>query len=436
MPATARAGRRTGRRPHGSPQVEADRLRRIRLPRLRQGDQPAQRLLRSEVERQRDALLVDLGSDRPAAASRRGATTRSPALALEAIYEYWNADGHNETSAAGVVMVDFAFSCVWSWDARPFPTFPLLASQWGDAGDWATGNWLSGRGPALAPPAPSPAPTPGDYPTFPTLATLGWSTHMRPRFATDVADHVSGRATRRPSRAEAYYDVELTYELLRADAVFSEMQTIAGFFAQMAGAATPFWLAPPGLANVAGQILGVGDGATTRFALARTIGGAVEPVAGTSGVSAVYLDGAPLPASAWSCPAAMRRRLLSPARPPRARRLGRLRRPVALPLRRRRRSTSRSSWRCCSRCRRQIADGAAVSCHWRAANGAVANGSSRHSPLAARRRPMTTRPSSPPCPARAGASTRSRPSPPSSPRMSPAARCATRSTSIRSGSSS
>ena len=94
-------------------------------------------------------------------------------------------------------MVQFAFSCVWNWDARPFPAFPLLASEWGDAGDWPTGNWLNGRGPALPPPAPSPAPTPGDYPTFPTLATLGWSTHVRPRFATDVADHVSGRSTRR-----------------------------------------------------------------------------------------------------------------------------------------------------------------------------------------------------------------------------------------------
>ena len=72
-------------------------------------------------------------------------------LALEAIYEYWNTDGHSATSAAGVVMVDFAFSCAWAWDARPFPTFPLLASQWADANDWATGNWLSGRGPALAP---------------------------------------------------------------------------------------------------------------------------------------------------------------------------------------------------------------------------------------------------------------------------------------------
>jgi hypothetical protein len=221
-------------------------------------------------------------------------------LALQAIYEYWRLDGHNATSAAGVAMVDFAFACVWAWDARPFPTFPLLASQWADAGDWATGNWLNGRGPALPPLAPSPAPTPGTYPSFPTLATLGWSTHVKPRFATDVADHAGGRATRRPRRAAALYDVELTYELLRSDALDAELQAIAGFFAEAGGAATPFWLKPPGLGDATGQILGAGDGATTSFPLVRSFGVYSEPVAGTSGVSAVYVDGAALPAAAWS----------------------------------------------------------------------------------------------------------------------------------------
>ena len=222
-------------------------------------------------------------------------------LALQAIYEYWNVDGRNETSAAGVAMVDFAFSCAWAWDARPFPTFPLLTSQWADAGDWASGNWLNGRGPALAPPASSPAPTPGDYPTFPALATLGWSTHVRPRFATEVADHVSGRATRRSSRAEALYDVELTYQLLRADAPLARRRRSPVSSPQSAARQIRFGSAPPSLAEVVGQILGVGDGTTTRFALARTTGAYVETVAGTSGVSAVYLDGAPLPAAAWSC---------------------------------------------------------------------------------------------------------------------------------------
>ncbi len=221
-------------------------------------------------------------------------------LALQAVYEYWNADGNNATSGAGVAMIQFAFSCVWNWDARPFPTFPLLASQWADAADWRTGDWLNGRGPALPPPAPSPAPTPASYASFPTLATTGWSTHVRPKFGTDITDHVSGRSVRRPRYAAAYYDVELTYDVLRSDAAHLEMQAIAGFFEQMSGAATPFWIAPPGLSNVTGQILGVGDGSTIVFPLVRSFGTYAEPVAGTSGVAAAYENGVAISSSLYS----------------------------------------------------------------------------------------------------------------------------------------
>jgi uncharacterized protein (TIGR02217 family) len=221
-------------------------------------------------------------------------------LALEAIYQYWLSGSNNET-VGGVIMLETAFCCAWNWDARPFPVFPILSSQWGDAGNWATGDWLNGRGPALPPVAPSPPPTPGIYSTFPALATLGWSTHIKPRFSTDVADHVSGRSVRRSAYAAAYYDVELTYDMLRSAAAYQELQAIAGFFGEVAGQDVPFWLAPPGLASVTGQTLGTGDGETIVFALQRSWGSSyVEPVYGASGVSAIYLDGAPLSDADWS----------------------------------------------------------------------------------------------------------------------------------------
>src|SRR5579883_532950 len=221
-------------------------------------------------------------------------------LALQAIYEYWNGDGHNETSPGGAKLIEFALSCVWAWDARPFPTFPLLTSEWADAANWRTGNWLSGRGPALPPIPPSPPPAPGVYASFPTLGALSWSTHIAPRFATDVAARVSGRSSRRPRYAAALYDVELTYEVLRGDAAHLELQTIAGFFAAMQGRTQPFWLAPPGLAEVAGQALGAGDGATVKFPLVRSLGTYVELAAGTSGVAAVYVNGAVAPPTSYS----------------------------------------------------------------------------------------------------------------------------------------
>ena len=213
------------------------------------------------------------------------------ALALQAIYEYWNVDGHNATSGAGVVMVQFAFSCVWNWDARPFPTFPADASEWGDTGNWNAGDWSNGLRQALPPPTPTPPPSPGIYQTFPALSVLGWSVHVKPQFATLLAQHVSGRETRGAQRACATYDIELTYEALRSAAAYEELQTIAGFFSQMSGQATPFWVPPPGLSALAGQALGTGDGSTTTFPLMRSVGGGSEAVQGTSGVSAVYLDG-------------------------------------------------------------------------------------------------------------------------------------------------
>jgi uncharacterized protein (TIGR02217 family) len=221
-------------------------------------------------------------------------------LALQAIYEYWNDDGCNTVSAAGVAMVQFAFCCVWNWDARPFPTFPLLSSEWGGAGDWPYGQWLGGRGPATPPVQPSAPPAPGSYATFPALATLGWSTHIAPKFGTDVTELVSGHSTRRSRYAAALYDIELTYEVLRSAAAYEELQTIASFFDELQGQATPFWLAPPGLAIAVAQPIGTGDGATGTFALTRTFGSYSEPVQGTSGVAAVYLNGAPIPPSRYA----------------------------------------------------------------------------------------------------------------------------------------
>ena len=208
-------------------------------------------------------------------------------FALNAIYAYWQA---NNQTVGGVPLIQWTFCCAWNWDARPFPTFPDLTSVWGDAGDWPAGNWLGAGRTALAPGAASADPTPGTYPTFPSLATLGWSVSVRPRFLTGVAGHVSGRETRYPARASAYRDIELTYDVLRADAN-AELQAIAGFYAGLAGREGAFWFAPPGVSALVAQTLGVGDGVQTAFRLLAATGGAVEPVQAISGVSAIYLNG-------------------------------------------------------------------------------------------------------------------------------------------------
>ncbi len=42
-------------------------------------------------------------------------------------------------------MVDPGGIYVWTWDARPFPQFPLATAVWADGVNWETGHWLTGR---------------------------------------------------------------------------------------------------------------------------------------------------------------------------------------------------------------------------------------------------------------------------------------------------
>ncbi len=220
-------------------------------------------------------------------------------LALDSIYEYWNADGNNAT-VGGVVMIQFAFCCAWNWDARPFPTFPLMSNIWGDCSQWSWGNWLNGKSSSSTSPPGSPDPTPGTYPSFPNLASLGWSTHVRSKFATVISRRASGREIRAAARAYATYDIELTLDVLQADTTSLALQQIAGFYLSQGGADALFWLAPPGLAELTGQLLGTGDGARTVFPLVCDWAtGNSEPILATTGVGAVYLNGA-LQSVGWS----------------------------------------------------------------------------------------------------------------------------------------
>ena len=163
--ATAKVSPRTGRKPNG-----------IRTP---------SRSLRWNTDlppatSRRTSRTSSLTQNRPKASRPTGRSGIRPtssgylprrddtiqALALQAVYEYWNVDGNNE-SVGGLPMLNWNFCCVWNTDARPFPTFPVLNSAWGDAGNWPQGLWIGTTRAILPPPSPSLPPTP---PEFPTLA--------------------------------------------------------------------------------------------------------------------------------------------------------------------------------------------------------------------------------------------------------------------------
>ena len=80
----------------------------------------------------------------------RGATTRSPALALEAIYEYWNVDGNNETSAAGVVMLAVRVLLRLELGRAAVPVLSAARTSGATPAIGSAGNWLERPRPGAA----------------------------------------------------------------------------------------------------------------------------------------------------------------------------------------------------------------------------------------------------------------------------------------------
>ena len=137
------AGRRRRRRsPTGvGAAIEADLVHRARLPGGRQGRQPAERVLRSEI----GAVGAALFFQRRARRSARSAPTSTRIQRFFDV-DHPEFDGSNPVSPIyGGPMVDPAHLHLWAWDARPYPYFPECTDVWSDGANWERGHWLNGR---------------------------------------------------------------------------------------------------------------------------------------------------------------------------------------------------------------------------------------------------------------------------------------------------
>ncbi|WP_350333390.1 baseplate multidomain protein megatron [Coralliovum pocilloporae] len=66
--------------------------------------------------------------------------------ALEASLTWWGDEANNPVSPeTSRQMIDLDACFLWTWDARPFPAFPVAQDIWADGPNWETGHWLNGR---------------------------------------------------------------------------------------------------------------------------------------------------------------------------------------------------------------------------------------------------------------------------------------------------
>lgn len=79
-----------------------------------------------------ESAVPYFSNSRPDAAVQR--------VLMEAVLDYWHPNSGNNEG-----MIDYSQISLWTWDARPYPVFPVATDLFGDTANWQTGHWLTGR---------------------------------------------------------------------------------------------------------------------------------------------------------------------------------------------------------------------------------------------------------------------------------------------------
>jgi len=132
-------------------------------------------------------------------------------------------------------------------------------------------------------------------PSFPHLPGRGWSVHKRPLFSTLVASHVSGREVRSSLFNEPLYEFELVIDGLSAGSSYpglgvSSLQALMGLYLQCQGAYGTFLYEDQTDNFIAMQLIAIGDGLSTNFAVKRSIGMASTSVSWVNAIETVRFD--------------------------------------------------------------------------------------------------------------------------------------------------
>jgi uncharacterized protein (TIGR02217 family) len=113
---------------------------------------------------------------------------------------------------------------------------------------------------------------------FPALPGIAWDNVRTPVWQTRRQQSVSGKVTTMADWASPLYKWQLTFDFLRSNPTYGEMQTLMAFYNQLQGGYDTFLYIDPDDNAVTNEQINTGDGATTTFRLIRAFGGYVDPV--------------------------------------------------------------------------------------------------------------------------------------------------------------
>jgi uncharacterized protein (TIGR02217 family) len=126
---------------------------------------------------------------------------------------------------------------------------------------------------------------------YPTLPGITWSFIRTPIWKTQIQTTQSGRELRAAQMSYPLYKYTLTYDVLRSDPAFVELQTLIAFFNARSGSFDSFLFTDPDDSTATAQVFGIGDGSTKAFQLIKSFGGYTEPVIAVHAVTQVTING-------------------------------------------------------------------------------------------------------------------------------------------------
>ena len=133
---------------------------------------------------------------------------------------------------------------------------------------------------------------------LPDLPGRSWPIGKRPKFNTSVQTAVDLSELRTSFSATPVYEFGFSYDLLRdqlvqGDVTYDELRQLMGFYMARLGKWDSFLYTDPTDCSAAAQLFGTGDGSTTAFNLARTVGAFTERVANVNTISEITVANTP-----------------------------------------------------------------------------------------------------------------------------------------------
>ncbi len=127
------------------------------------------------------------------------------------------------------------------------------------------------------------------YPTLPGLAYGVQRSVLAPPVM--VRTTPSRREFRARDATVPLYQYSLSYELLRSQAAWAELQALVGFFNAHGGSFESFLFTDPDDSAVTTQLFGTGNSSAVSFQLVRSFGGFAEAVTELNGSPSIFRAG-------------------------------------------------------------------------------------------------------------------------------------------------